>query len=605
MIRYLLNRPTTDGKFYAVIAGLSTDAKPTADLITGSRFVEADTGKAYLFNETGSSWAESQQFTEAVAAYLDDHPEALDQAAIEAIFDERLDGIEDDLSGLKSAIDSFTFESPNLFDKTMVVPGKACTTTNSETLVDSTSYDASPIIPAKVNTKYTFSSKLQGNGAKIYVYTSSGAYAGQINCNANDDGTYTFAGGANVEQIRFNITPSECDINSLIVVEGETIPDEYWGYKQRKVTKDAVEYVIDEKIDPLFEESKNLFNSAEVLPNTTLAAGSGQTINSTSVSNDYDVSNIIPVSAGSYVSNHMLTGSGTRIFAYDASGNYLGGIDATQQSDGSYLYTLAANVKQVRFRFTHGFLPSNYMFCSGTALPSVYWGYKQERLVQNAAPVEDYTKYEGKEITVFKKIICIGDSITAGTFNYNHPSSGYLSDTDYSYPEYLGKLTGLDVTNFGRGGYSATQFWTAYQNHDWSGFDAAIIMFGINDALQGDTTATYKSSLTSLINSLKSYNSGIKIFLATLTPAYSDGVTTFNGMITATRELAESLTDVYLIDINRYSECHKGTPYEQGHLTAIGYYQMAHEFMALISFEIQAHLSDFANVQFINTEYSY
>ena len=63
-------------------------------------------------------------------------------------------------------------------------------------------------------------------------------------------------------------------------------------------------------------------------------------------------------------------------------------------------------------------------------------------------------------------------------------------------------------------------------------------MFGINDALQGDTAQTYKDSLTSLIGSIKSYNSGIKIFLATMTPAYSDGVTTFDYIITATRELA-------------------------------------------------------------------
>lgn len=110
MIRYLINRSTTDGKFYAVIAGLSTDAKPTASLITGSSFVEADTGAAYLFNETASAWNKNQQLAEAVAAYLDDHPEALDQAAIEAIFDERLDEIEGDLSGLKRVL---SMESAN------------------------------------------------------------------------------------------------------------------------------------------------------------------------------------------------------------------------------------------------------------------------------------------------------------------------------------------------------------------------------------------------------------------------------------------------------------------------------------------------------------
>ena len=105
MIRYLIHRPTTDGKVYAVIAGLSTDTKPTAGLITGSRFVAADTGAGYLFNETAGEWNENQQLSEAVAAYLDEHPEALDQAAIEAMFGDQLDEIEEDLGGLKSAIE--------------------------------------------------------------------------------------------------------------------------------------------------------------------------------------------------------------------------------------------------------------------------------------------------------------------------------------------------------------------------------------------------------------------------------------------------------------------------------------------------------------------
>lgn len=38
--------------------GLSTDSKPTTGLATGSSFVEVDTGKVYLFNETSSTWVE-------------------------------------------------------------------------------------------------------------------------------------------------------------------------------------------------------------------------------------------------------------------------------------------------------------------------------------------------------------------------------------------------------------------------------------------------------------------------------------------------------------------------------------------------------------------
>ena len=120
MIRYLIHRPTTDGKVYAVIAGLSTDAKPTADLITGSRFVAADTGARYMFDESAGQWNETDsqdQIDAAVQAWLEDHPEAIDQAAIEAMFGDQLDGIEEDVGGLKSAIsDTKNIMDTNLFD---------------------------------------------------------------------------------------------------------------------------------------------------------------------------------------------------------------------------------------------------------------------------------------------------------------------------------------------------------------------------------------------------------------------------------------------------------------------------------------------------------
>lgn len=59
MVRQIVRRPTTDGKYYVEAAGLSTDPKPTLTLITGSRFVEVDTGKTYLYDEMGVEWHEA------------------------------------------------------------------------------------------------------------------------------------------------------------------------------------------------------------------------------------------------------------------------------------------------------------------------------------------------------------------------------------------------------------------------------------------------------------------------------------------------------------------------------------------------------------------
>ena len=60
MIRALVERAFTADKKYVELFGLSTDSKPTTGIVTGSVFVEVDTGKAYLFNETASAWVEVQ-----------------------------------------------------------------------------------------------------------------------------------------------------------------------------------------------------------------------------------------------------------------------------------------------------------------------------------------------------------------------------------------------------------------------------------------------------------------------------------------------------------------------------------------------------------------
>ena len=107
MIRRLVDQAFNSGKYYISAVGLSTDVKPTEGIITGSKFVEVDTGIGYLFDETSGEWHENQQLSAAVQAYFEDHPEAIDQAAIEAMFGEQLDGIEEDIGGLKSALTDF------------------------------------------------------------------------------------------------------------------------------------------------------------------------------------------------------------------------------------------------------------------------------------------------------------------------------------------------------------------------------------------------------------------------------------------------------------------------------------------------------------------
>lgn len=54
MIRVLTERIFADGKKLVELAGLSTDSKPTAGIVTGSKYTCADTGDVYMFYEADS-----------------------------------------------------------------------------------------------------------------------------------------------------------------------------------------------------------------------------------------------------------------------------------------------------------------------------------------------------------------------------------------------------------------------------------------------------------------------------------------------------------------------------------------------------------------------
>ena len=56
MVRVLAIKKFGDGLNLARFAGLSLDSKPTEDLVTGSEFVEVDTGCIYAFDEDTGEW---------------------------------------------------------------------------------------------------------------------------------------------------------------------------------------------------------------------------------------------------------------------------------------------------------------------------------------------------------------------------------------------------------------------------------------------------------------------------------------------------------------------------------------------------------------------
>lgn len=67
MIRWIVDKPFADGLRYVEGACVSSDAKPTTGIITGSKLTEADTGDVYMFYEDSTTPA----WTKIAAGWVD------------------------------------------------------------------------------------------------------------------------------------------------------------------------------------------------------------------------------------------------------------------------------------------------------------------------------------------------------------------------------------------------------------------------------------------------------------------------------------------------------------------------------------------------------
>lgn len=219
------------------------------------------------------------------------------------------------------------------------------------------------------------------------------------------------------------------------------------------------------------------------------------------------------------------------------------------------------------------------------------------------------TDFNGQDIRIFTSGICVGDSMTAGTFNYSDDgdgASGYVDIPKHSYPTKLSEMLGITLTNKGVGGYTSVQWYEAMQNVDLSGNDFAIIQLGINDqSVYGGWTNASKTAFTNIINKLKSENEGIKIYVATIIPAINYGGR--SAISQGIRDLVAELDDdnVILLDMALYSHVGDNVAYESGHLSAYGYFVLAQDYFKYISWHIANNKMLYRKVQFIGTNYQY
>ena len=114
------------------------------------------------------------------------------------------------------------------------------------------------------------------------------------------------------------------------------------------------------------------------------------------------------------------------------------------------------------------------------------------------------------------KISCIGDSLTEGDYGVKG-KKGIANIHKENYPYFLKQLTGADVCNFGKCGFTSSDYRKYYDdgNVDVKSSDIIIIMLGTNGGLDPKTETQGNRDYKYIVNKCRIDAPRSKIILCT------------------------------------------------------------------------------------------
>lgn len=222
-----------------------------------------------------------------------------------------------------------------------------------------------------------------------------------------------------------------------------------------------------------------------------------------------------------------------------------------------------------------------------------------------------------KTPNIFKKVVCCGDSFTAGYIQID-PDQERVVDENYSWTHFMEHLTGNRYVNCGVSGANVLTWQTnsnGLPKAQTSGrAQAYLVGLLINDISLGErgvplgtpadigtTAETYYGGMSKIIRQLNAINPTAKIFV--LTCPQAGDTHQYNEAIRTIVQTYQNTYPVHCLDITKYPDIWD-TPsfrndYINGHYTGLGYEQMAEGVNYCLAKYIDSHISDFQNVHLI------
>lgn len=236
---------------------------------------------------------------------------------------------------------------------------------------------------------------------------------------------------------------------------------------------------------------------------------------------------------------------------------------------------------------------------------------------------------------IFRKIACIGDSLSSGEFESRmNGVTGWHDYYDYSWGQYLARDAGCTVYNFSKGGMSAKEYCEEFAkaNDLWNiekRCPAYIIALGVNDVthmIEGryelgtiddvdkdnykNNAETFAGWYAQIIQRYKENQPKAKFFLMTMPkePMRDEKRKELNAKHNQLMyQMAELFENCYVIDLFKYApeydEEFKKNFYLAGHLNAAGYRLTALMVESYIDYIIRHNPEDFKQVGFVGTPF--
>lgn len=234
---------------------------------------------------------------------------------------------------------------------------------------------------------------------------------------------------------------------------------------------------------------------------------------------------------------------------------------------------------------------------------------------------------------IFRRIGCIGDSLSSGEFESQiNGIKGYHDYYEYSWGQYIARACGSTVYNFSRGGLTAKEFLEKMHEDQLNIFDAGrkcqayIIALGYNDmsaVLRGElefgsvndidqenpenNASTFAGYMGRILSYIKRIEAKSRIFLVTMPVDPNDDRNELhNRHGEFFRDLARIYQFAYVIDLRKYApvydESFKKIYYLGGHMNAMGYLMTANMIMRYIHHIVLEKPGEFSQTGFIGRE---